>query len=443
MEYLIVSFTHKNTDIKTREKLAFGNDLEKETFLSSMIKHDSINEIILISTCNRVEFILSAKQYKDASNHIIALLSQRSGIDLKELSKRANIYENEGAIHHLFIVASSLDSLVVGETQISGQLKNSFKFSMEKGFCGQRLARIMHYSFKCAARVRTVTSLGTGSVSVASTAVLKAKEIYKDEQNVKAIVIGAGEMSELACRHLLKSGFGLIICSRNTQKANVLAKSIIDDGNGNTYNSSHIEVVPYCRLESLLNSHRLLITATSSPYPIIKQEMIQKYECERNWFDIAVPRDIDNIKFEGVNVYSVDDLQGIVDENMTLRADKAKEAYGIVGKITIEFFNWIKTLNVEPTIKEIYLKANYAIDTKVSHAIKKGFIKTEDEQNIRKLCQSIMNEFLHQPSSNLREVSKSIEGDVVLGTAQNLFGLKDDTEMLNKYKCEHSMDTQI
>ena len=443
MEYLIVSFTHKNTDIQTREKLAFSNDLEKETFLSSILKHENINEAILISTCNRVEFILSVKRCKESSNHIIALLSNRSGINLKELSQRADIFNNEAAIHHLFTVASSLDSLVVGETQIAGQLKNSFKFSMEKYFSGQKLARVMHYSFKCAARVRTATALGTGSVSVASTAVVKAKEIYKNEQNVKAIVIGAGEMSELACRHLLKSGFNLIICSRNIKKANVLAKSIVDDGNGNNYEASQIEVVAYDKLNELLNSHRLLITATSSPYPIIKQDMIKTCNFQRNWFDIAVPRDIDDINFDGVNIFSVDDLQGIVDENMILRADKAKEAYGIVGKITVEFFTWIQTLSVEPTIKDIYLKANYAIEKKMKNALQKGFIRQEDEQNIKKLCQTVINEFLHQPSVSLREVSKSMEGDVVLGTAQNLFGLKDDTEMLNKYKCEHAMGSHI
>jgi len=443
MEYLIVSFTHKNTDIQTREKLAFGNDLEKERFLTSLINYESINEAILISTCNRVEFILSVTSCKDSGQNTIALLSKRSNIELQELLGRADIYENEGAIHHLFTVASSLDSLVIGETQIAGQLKDAFKFSMEKGFCGQKLARVMHYSFKCAARVRTATQLGSGSVSVASTAVAKAKELYKDVQGVKAIVIGAGEMSELACRHLLKSGFNIVICSRNLQKAKVLAQSIVEDGNGEHYEDSQIEVVPYDQLIKLLNSYRLLITATSSPYPIIKQDMLMQCDFERNWFDIAVPRDIDDITFEGINIYSVDDLQGIVDENMELRETKAKEAYGIVGRITVEFFTWIKTLSVEPTIKEIYLKANKSIDKKLENAIKKGFIRSEDEENVRKLCQTVMSEFLHQPSVSLREVSKSMEGDVVLGTAQKLFGLKDDNQMINKYKCEHSMGAEI
>jgi len=445
LEYLIVSFTHKNTDINTREKLAFSNDLEKEIFLKQILQYDSINEAILVSTCNRVEIIISASNTKDAGQHIITHLSKRANIDLKELLGRADIYENEGAIHHLFTVASSLDSVVVGETQIAGQLKDAFKFSMEKGFAGQKLARVMHYSFKCAAKVRNATSLGSGSVSVASTAVAKAKEIYKNQDDIKAIVIGAGEMSELACRHLLKYGFDIVICSRNIQKARVLAQSILNDGNGNIYKKEQIEVVPYENLQELLNTKKLLITATAAPYPIIKQSMIKECDFERTWFDIAVPRDIEDIDIKGINLFSVDDLQGIVDENLNLRADAAKIAYGIVGKVTIEFFNWINTLSVEPTIKQLYVRADDIIKKKLNNAIKKGFIKDENEQNINKLCQTIINEFLYHPSKHLREVSKSMESDIILGATQSLFGLKeqDDNTMINKYKCEHSLETNI
>jgi glutamyl-tRNA reductase len=129
-----------------------------------------------------------------------------------------------------------------------------------------------------------------------------------------------------------------------------------------------------------------------------------------------------------INIYSVDDLQGIVDENITLRADAAKIAYAIVGKITIEFFSWIKTLSVEPTIKHLHLKANEIIDKKIKNAIKKGFIQSKDKSNINKLCQTILSEFLHQPSLQLREVSKSTEGDIILNTVQNIFKLTDDID---------------
>ena len=423
MEYLVVSFTHKNTNIATREKLAFNNELEKESFLKEILHNNVINEAILLSTCNRIELILSASASKEAGKLAIEQFSKHSTLQIDELLGRADLYENEGAIHHIFTVASSLDSLVVGETQIAGQLKDAFKFSIEKKFSSQKLSRVLHYAFKCAARVRNATQLGSGSVSVASTAVAQAKQLYKNSQEVKALVIGAGEMSELACRHLLKYGFNVVICSRDIKKARVLAHSIVSDGNGEEYSHDQIEVKSYDLLEDLLNSMRLMITATAAPYPIIKKEMIKPFNKTRNWFDIALPRDIEDMDIENINIYSVDDLQCIVDENMELRASQAKEAYSIVGKMTIEFFTWLKTLNVEPVIKDLHLKGEAIIEKKILNAISKHFIKEEDKENIKKLCQTVMTEFLHQPTVKLKDVSKSVEGDVVLGTTQNLFGL--------------------
>ena len=426
MEYIVISFTHKNTDISTREKLAFNNDVEKESFLKNILKTEVINEAILLSTCNRIELVISSLHAKEASEISIQEFSNHSTLSMDELVGRADIYENEGAIHHIFTVASSLDSLVIGETQIAGQLKDAFKFSIERSFSSQHLSRVVHYAFKCAARVRNVTKLGSGSVSVASTAVSQAKRIYEDEDGVRALVIGAGEMSELACRHLLKYGFDVIICSRDIKKARVLAHSIISDGNGQEYSHDQIDVRPYSELEDLLNSMRLMITATAAPYPIIKKEMIKPFSEVRNWFDIALPRDIQDMDIEDINIYSVDDLQCIVDENMELRAEKAKEAYSIVGKMTIEFFNWLKTLNVEPVIKHLHLKSEMIIEKKMQNALKKDFIKEEDKENIKKLCQTVMAEFLHQPTVKLKDVAKSTEGDVVLGTTQNLFGLNSE-----------------
>jgi len=426
LEYLVISFTHKNTDIATREKIAFNNDLEKDAFLKKILSNEIVNEAILLSTCNRIELLISTPSSKESAKIAISNFANHSSLDASELFHRADIYDNESAIHHIFTVASSLDSLVVGETQIAGQLKDAFKFSIDKGYSEQKLSRVIHFAFKCAAKVRNATQLGSGSVSVASTAVAQAKQLYKEKDGVKALVIGAGEMSELACRHLLKYGFDVVICSRNMKKARVLAHSIVSDGNGEEYKASQIEVRPYEELESLLNSMELMITATSAPYPIIKKDMLREVDIVRNWFDIALPRDIDNMTFKNVNIYSVDDLQCIVDENMALRAGQAKEAYSIVGSMTTEFYNWLNTLSVEPVIKHLHLKSEEIIEKKIQNAIKKHFIRSEDQENIKKLCQTVMSEFLHQPTVNLKNVSNSHEGDVVLGTTQNLFGLKEE-----------------
>ena len=430
MIYLSISFTHKNTDIQTREKLAFGNDLEKETFIKNILAPDFIEEAVLLSTCNRVEIITNVNDVQSAQNFIIKKLAEYSTLEFEDLINRADIFDSNYAIHHLFSVASSLDSLVVGETQIVGQLKDAFKFSMAKGFCDRKLARAFHYSFKCAANVRNATSLGTGSVSVASTAVAKAKEIFKNKQDTKALVIGAGEMSELAIKHLLSSGFKVVLTSRNLKKAQLLASTFDED----------ITVEPYEKLNELLHEMELLITATSAPYPIIKEDMVKPCNFNRYWFDVAVPRDIDDMEIDKLNIFAVDDLQDIVNENMALRAESAKLAYTIVSNMSKEFFDWLRTLGVEPVLKHLHLNGDEIIDKKLENAIKKGFINKEDEDNIKKLCQTVMAEFLHLPSQKLKEVSKSMEGDIVLGTVQNIFGLKSDTQMLNKYKCDHAME---
>ncbi|MDD3026355.1 MAG: glutamyl-tRNA reductase, partial [Aliarcobacter skirrowii] len=338
MSYLVISFSHKNLDIKQREKLAFNSDEEKDRFIKKLLDFESTKELVLLSTCNRVEIIAKSSNVKQSSKNIIENLADYSKLNYEFLYDRADIYDNDVAVHHLFSVASALDSLVIGETQIVGQLKDAFRFSQVRNYCDQGISRVMHYAFKCAAQVRTATSLGTGSVSVASTAVAKAKELVGDTKGVKALVIGAGTMSELAVKHLLASGFSVTIVSRDIKKAKNLASTF----------EENIEVEPYSKLEELLEIMPVMITATSAPYPIITQDNTPSSSVNRYWFDIAVPRDIDeDISMFDLEIYSVDDLQEIVNSNMTQRSAQAKEAYTIVGQSTLEFFDWLKSLDLE------------------------------------------------------------------------------------------------
>jgi glutamyl-tRNA reductase len=191
-------------------------------------------------------------------------------------------------------------------------------------------------------------------------------------------------------------------------------------------------------LSSLLAQIPVMITATSAPYPIITKDNAPNSSINRYWFDIAVPRDIDeNISLNGLEIFSVDDLQDIVNENMSLRAEQAKTAYGIVSRMSMEFFEWLKSLEIEPVVKNLYVKGETIIDKKVKNAIKKGFINPQDEENIRKLCQTVITEYLHSPSKRLKDISKNMECDVVVSTVQNMFGLSSDSNLSNKYKCDH------
>ena len=428
MSYLVISFSHKNIDIKMREKLAFNGDEDKDRYLKQILENEHTKEAVVLSTCNRVEIVTRSSNIKNSAKNIIEKLASYSGLDFDTLYERADIYDNDGAVHHLFSVASALDSLVIGETQIVGQLKDAFRFSQAKGHCSTNITRVMHYAFKCAANVRNATSLGTGSVSVASTAVAKAKDIIGNTKGVKALVIGAGEMSELTIKHLLSSGFDVVLTSRDLKKAQILADTF----------ETNVSVEPYSELSNLLSRIPVMITATSAPYPIITKENAPSSSINRYWFDIAVPRDIDeNISLSGLEIFSVDDLQDIVNENMSLRAEQAKMAYSIVSRMSMEFFEWLKSLEIEPVVKNLYLKGEEIIDKKVKNAIKKGFIKADEEENIRKLCQTVITEYLHNPSKQLKDISKNMECDVVVSTVQNMFGLSNDSNVSNKYKCDH------
>lgn len=425
MHYLIISFTHKNTDISTREKLAFGNELAREQFILECIKSDSIYEIVLLSTCNRVEIICFVKDKEEATNKILEQLAKHSKVSKEELENRSDVFLEQAAIHHLFMVASSLDSLVVGETQIAGQLKDAFKFSINKSYCLNNLARAIHFSFKCASEIRNATTIGANSVSVASAAAHKASQLAANVHTKKALVIGAGEMSELTIKHLLKNKFEITLTSRNLKKAELLASTLEDK----------IRVEEYSRLEELLNCTPFMFSATSAPYPIVTKEMVKKCSFTRFWFDIAVPRDIEDFDFDGINIFAVDDLKDIVDEHIILRAEQAKTAYLIVSRMTNEFYSWLATLEVEPIIKDLHTKAQEIVAKKIGNAIKKHFIKSEDVANIEKLAQSIMAEFLHQPSKILRTVSKTASSDEIVEATINLFNLEK--------KCEKYFEEEI
>jgi len=384
MHYLVISFSHKNCDIATRERLALSNSLKDELY-KSLLENDIINEVILLSTCNRVEFVGSVKDPYEATETVLSHFNGYSQIPIEELEGRADIYEDNGAIHHIFSVASALDSLVIGETQISGQLKEAFRDSFEKGYCSQKLARVMHFAFKCAAAVRNTTDISKNPVSIASAAVSLARDVLENLGGYTAIVVGAGEMGTLAAKHLISSGCNVILVGRDKEKLKALAQRL----------GGITQYFTMDKLPQLINSYRLLFAATASKEPVIRRDMIEQRDFKRYWFDIAVPRDIEEIDIGNIEVFAVDDLKNIVEKTIAFREAQAKEAYKIVGKFTKEFFSWLQTLSIEPIIREIRERAKEISKEELQKALKKGFVPKEAEGNVYKLLHKIFNRFLN------------------------------------------------
>lgn len=427
MHYLNISFSHKNSTLEIRERLSYPDDEHVQGCLAKLNSSEAINESILISTCNRMEVFCSCNDIPAATQHIFEMLSQRSKISIEELEGRADVFDDSSAIHHLFAVASSLDSMVIGETQIAGQLKDAFRFSYDKGFCGQKLARAMHNAFKCAAKVRNATDISSKPVSIASVAVAKLKSVLDNIEGKKALIIGVGEMSEISAKHLIASGVDVYIMNRTKANADKLALEC------------DAKVLDFSELPNAINKFEILFTATSSPKPIITDEIIKSCDFDRYWFDLALPRDINYHKGERINLYTIDDLKSIVDENRTLREDEARKAHSIVGRSTVEFFEWLDTLNIEPMIKEIYQRAYEAAKIESQRVIKKKYIPKEYEQEVHKMAQQVIKRFLHEMTAKMRNVSQESKSDMITSALQ--FLIKDEkNEVLDKYKCEYEVN---
>lgn len=413
MHYLIISFTHKNSTMEIREKLSYPDDESLRACLAKLLEAESISEAVLISTCNRMEVFCSCADTVSATLHIFEMLSRRSGINIDALEGRADIFEDSAAIGHLFSVAASLDSMVLGETQIVGQLKDAFRFSYDNHFCAKKIARAMKGAFKAAAKVRNATEISSKPVSMASVAVSKLKSLLSDLEGRKALVIGVGEMSQITAKHLVAAGADVYIMNRTLHKAQALAKEC------------GAKVIEFAQLTDAINEFEILFSATSAYGPIIKSDFIEPRDFDRYWFDLALPRDISYDKGERIHLYIIDDLKLIVDENISARENAARSAQMIIAHAVEEFFASLDLHNTELLIKEIYTKAYKAAETETQRAIKAGYIPKEFKAEAQKMCEQTLKRFLHEITANMRSGSEERHAQLLKGALHSTMKTED------------------
>ena len=408
MHYLNISFTHKNSDLAIREKLSYSDDKEKHACLQALTSSEYIAGAILISTCNRMEVLANCTDVAKATADTLKHLSKRAEISEDELIKHADIFDDSTAIHHLFSVAASLDSMVIGETQIVGQLKDAFRFAYDNNYCGKKLARAMKNAFSCAAKVRNTTEISSKPVSMASVSVSQLKSLVSDLNGKKALVIGVGEMSEITAKHLVSAGADVYITNRTEHRAEKLAMECCT------------KTVPFTQLANVINEFEILFTATSSPEPIITDDIVKPCSFDRYWFDLALPRDIECSEDEKIHSFVIDDLSTIVDDNLEFRENAAREAHGIIGRGVVEFFDWLSAQDIEPTIKEIYIEANRAAKVESKRAITNGYIPKEYEQEAQKMCEQALKTFLHDITNNIRSGSDDFKSELMSGAMASM-----------------------
>ncbi|MDQ7044171.1 MAG: glutamyl-tRNA reductase [Sulfurimonas sp.] len=412
MHYLNISFTHKNATLEIREKLSYPDNEHKRACLEKLLSTETISEAVLISTCNRMEVMCSCSDVSAATMHILEMLSLRSGISIEELEGRADIFDDSSAIHHLFSVAASLDSMVIGETQIVGQLKDAFRFAYDNNFCSKKLARAMKSAFKCAAKVRNATDISSKPVSMASVAVNQLKSLLSDISAKKALIIGVGEMSEITAKHLVNAGVDVYIMNRTKHKAQALAKEC------------STKVIDFSELSSAINDFEILYTATSAPEPIITDEIIESRDFDRYWFDLALPRDIHYNKGENIHLFVIDDLKTIVDTNIASRELASRAAHGVIGRAIVEFFESVNTQDLEPLIKEIYSRADIAAKEETQRSIKAGYIPKEYQKEAQKMCEQALKRFLHEFTANMRNTTDDRHTDLISGAMASMMKAK-------------------
>ncbi|HEO98326.1 MAG: glutamyl-tRNA reductase [Campylobacterales bacterium] len=428
MYYQVVSFSHKNCDQAFREKLAFANEEETKQMLDQLVSFDYISEAFIISTCNRVEIIMASSDNFSSYHTVLGLMSQKSGQNFYDIKNVAKTHDDEEAISHIFSVVSSLDSLVIGESQITGQVKEAFRLSLEHGTAGEKLNRVISYALKCAAEVRNATNISQNPISIASVAVAQAHKLLGEHiQGMTGVVVGAGEMGILAAKHLLRVGCDVVFIGRDLEKVQKVANSLGENVKADTMD----------KLPKYINRYKLLFSATSSPEPVITNKLIENRTIPRIWFDMAIPRDIEDMDLDKLKLFRIDDLREISRSNHSMREEKALEAAAIVDRYKEEFYTWLRALSIEPVIKEMRSQVSTAIERELERAIKKGFVPAEYESNMRKMAEQMFNRFLHDPTQNLRHSSADKTNANTIEAVKKMFDIEIDSCNLVLYKDDH------
>lgn len=422
MNLVLIGMNHKTAPLDLRERLSISCE-EAVHPLREIMKIPKLDGVIYLSTCNRVEVLAQTTHPRETVERLQAFILRHGNLSREELVRCLYVCEDEDAVRHLFRVTSSLDSLVMGEPQIVGQVKEAYRQAVENGTTGIILNKIMHYAFRVAKRVRTETGLAANAVSVSFAAVELAKKIFGDLKGKTVLLIGAGEMSELAARHLINYGADrILIANRTPARAQQMAGEF------------HGRAVTLEQIEETLREVDIVVSSTGAPGYVITAGMVAAALRRRKnrlllLVDIAVPRDIDPAAgaIENVFLYNIDHLQGIVDENVRGRMQEAQKAEALVNEEVLRFTRWYNTLAVVPTIVSLKERADGVVRGELDRSSAwMQHLTEEDRNNIEILAGSIVNKILHDPIICLKEESQDYAAIPYVAALRRLFKLEEE-----------------
>jgi glutamyl-tRNA reductase len=418
----LLGMNHKTAPVEIREQLALvcrqqANPLHSHGLLTN------IEEIFFLSTCNRVEFLFTTDGNSDGISEVKRLLATHLGSN-QDSSLDPFLYIHHGldAVQHLFRVASSLDSMMVGEPQILGQIKRAYRDATNYRTAGVILNRLLHKTFTVAKRVRSETRIGSHAVSISYAAVELARKIFGELRDKQVLLIGAGEMAELAAEHLLAQGVKrMLVCNRTLERALELARRF------------RVSTIAFEHLLDALKEVDIVLSSTGSADPIIRREDVKpRMRGRRNrplfFIDIAVPRDIDPKvnQLDNVYLYDIDDLQGVVELNKVERQKEAAQAEHIIAAETLKFQDWLQTLEAVPTIISLRQKAEAIRRCQLDKTLAQlPNLDDKSRQAIEVLTESIVNKMLHDPILFLKKKGERNSQQRFVDFTQQLFNLTD------------------
>ncbi len=422
LDIVLIGINHKSAPVEIRECLAFDED-DTLKALSFFKNSRVIKESILFSTCNRVEMLMTTPLVNEAIQDAKQYLSDYKQMVLKRFEGSLYIYQDIDAVRHIFRVASSLDSLVVGEPQILGQIKEAYRKALAQKTAGVILNRLLHKSFFVAKRVRHETGIGDHAVSISYAAIELAKKIFGSIENKKVLLIGAGEMAELAVEHLIRNRTGeILVANRTFDRAVKLARNF----NG--------KAIRFEEIYSTLEFADIIISSTGAPGFVVFQEQVKKLLRKRKnkplfFIDIAVPRDIDPEinRLNNAYVYDIDDLKGVIEENIEDRKREALKAERIIEEAVIGFKHWHKNLDVVPTIVGMRKKMENIVQKEIKKTSKSlQHLSEDDYQAIYRMTDAIINKILHDPTLFLKQNGYHGPSSAPIDFTRKLFRLDEE-----------------
>jgi glutamyl-tRNA reductase len=432
MNIIVVGLSHKTASVEIREKVAFSpNQIEKP--LRELVNLDEIVEGVIVSTCNRVEIYATTRDIAGGIARIKRFLADYHRIPFETIEPHLYSYHSEAAIRHVFRVASSLDSMVVGEPQILGQIKTSYGYAAEYKSSGIILNRFLHKAFSVAKRVRTETKIASSAVSVAFAAVELAKKILGDLSDKTVMLIGAGEMCELAAKHFMNSGArGVMVTNRTFERAERLAEEFGG------------EAVRFEELFEHLHRADIILSSTGAPHVIIGPKEVEEVVRRRRFkpmffIDIAVPRDIDPKvdELENAYLFTVDNLQELVQANLAQRNREAEKAEEIISQEIGQFYKWLSSLEVTPTIVALRTHFDEIRRAELDKTLA-GWkdLTPEAEKRLEALTMAMMNKLLHNPTTVLKKAGQGGRVDLYVDALRQLFDMEASQEESEELELE-------